>query len=113
MFNGTYDNHAKLGAGIAKNLLESSGNFSKSEINQIEEAIANHSDKHLYSDNPLVELIKDADCFDCFFYADNIYDSKPNYVLKHYYKRIIKIRQEFGLPAKKYFGDRLKIIEER
>ena len=107
MVNGTYDNHAKLGAGIAKNLLESSGNFLKSEINQIEEAIANHSDKHVYSDNPLVELIKDADCFDCFFYGDTVYDYKKPEILKQYYNRIVKIRNEFGLPSKKYFSEKL------
>ena len=106
--DGKYDEHAKKGAPIARSLLENSNQFSKTEMDKICDAIANHSDKHIYGNDQLIELIKDADTFDCFFYGDKVYDYKPNDKLKHYYKRIIKIREEFGLPAKKYFSERLK-----
>ncbi|MBI5227189.1 HD domain-containing protein [Candidatus Micrarchaeota archaeon] len=108
--NGTYDNHARLGAQIAKPMLEQSGQFSNGEIKQICDGIGNHSDKHLYSSDPFVELIKDADCFDCFFYGDKVYDYKDPSVLKHYYKRIIKIREEAGLPVKTCFSERIKVL---
>lgn len=111
IIEGKYDQHAKKGAPIARNLLENSEQFSKIEINKICNAIANHSDKHIDSQDSLVELIKDADCFDCFFYGDSVYDYKPPELLKYYYKRIIKIRNEFDLPTKKYFSERLKILK--
>lgn len=107
--NGTYQDHAKLGAQIAKDLLENSGQFSSDEIKQIEEAIAEHSNKHVYSNNSLVELIKDADTLDCFFYGDKVYDYKKEEQLVHYYKRIVLIRKELCLPEKPYFKDQLKI----
>ncbi len=65
--NGRYDSHAKKGAVIAKKLLYDSGEFTEKEVADICEAIAGHSDKHVYTKNQLVELTKDADCLDCFF----------------------------------------------
>ena len=109
--NGGYEEHAKRGAPIARALLENSGQFSNTDIEKICNAISNHSDKQVYSQDPLIESIKDADCFDCFFYGDTVYDYKPPEQLKHYYKRIINIRNEFGLPAKKYFNERLTILK--
>ncbi len=106
--NGGYEDHARKGEPIARELLNNSGQYSKTEVNKICEAIANHSDKHVHTNNPLVELIKDADCFDCFFYGDTVYDYKPKEQLKNYYGRIIGIRKEFGLPAKKYFSEQLE-----
>ena len=108
--HGSYDEHAKRGAPIARNLLENNSQFSKTEMDKICEAIANHSDKQINSGDPLVELIKDADTFDCFFYGDAVYDYKKPELLKHYYKRIINIRNEFGLPPKRYFSDRLSAL---
>ena len=109
--NGSYDEHAKEGAPIARKILDNSGQFSQSEMDKICDAIANHSDKHIHSNDQLVELIKDADCFDCFFYGDTVYDYKSTELLKHYYKRIINIRNEFGLPPKKYFSERLAVLK--
>lgn len=108
IIEGGYSDHARKGAGIAKELLQGSEQFSKTEIEKVCTAIAGHSDKHLYSEDRLVELIKDADCVDCFFYGDTVYDYKPTDMLKHYYRRIILIRKELGLPRKKYFDERLK-----
>ena len=109
--HGGYEEHAKRGAPIARELLEKGGQFSNPEIEKICNAISSHSDKHLQSNDPLSELIKDADCFDCFFYGDTVYDYKPPKQLKHYYKRIINIRNAFGLPTKKYFNERLTILK--
>lgn len=103
---GKYKNHAHLGAPIAEKILRSTGKFSKREIKIISEAIFYHSDKHVYTKNPYVELAKDADTLDCFLY-DNVegyYTSnKPPKVAKEYFKRIIKLRKEMGMrPIKKY-----------
>lgn len=110
IINGDYADHAHRGAPIARELLTNSGQFSKIEMDKICDAVFNHSDKHKYSDDPLAELIKDADAFDCFFYGDDVYEYKPKDQLIHYYKRITRIRGEFNLPAKKYFEDRLKAL---
>lgn len=99
---GGYTDHARKGEKLARDLLHQLNLFSADEIDQICAAIANHSDKHLYSDDKLIELIKDADCIDCFFYGDDVYDYKPTNQLKHYYKRIINIRKELGLPEKNF-----------
>lgn len=95
---GTYEEHAKRGALIARERLDESGEFSESEMDAICGAIGNHSDKHIYSGIPLVELIKDADSLDCFLYAEDIYEYKPAEVLPHYYSRLAKIREELGMP---------------
>ena len=105
---GGYTEHAQKGAVLARELLQNSGQFSNSEVVNICNAIANHSDKHIQSKDSFVELIKDADCFDCFLYGDSVYDYKPPEMLKHYYRRIISIRKEIGLAPKKYFEEGLQ-----
>jgi uncharacterized protein len=113
ILEGGYTEHAIRGAVVAKKILEESQDFSNSEIEKITDAIKNHSDKHIYSDDELVELIKDADCMDCFFYGDRVYETegKSPKLLKHYYKRIIDIRKELGLAPKKYLESRLNELE--
>jgi len=96
---------------IAKGLLEKSRDFSEDEIEKICEAIAKHSEKQIYSDNQLVELIKDADCLDCFLYTADGYDEKPKEVQRHYYKRIMAIRNELGLPKDRILAERLEFLE--
>lgn len=98
--NGSYKDHARLGASIARKILEQMGSFKKNEMDIIAEAVGNHSDKHIYSDKPYVELVKDADALDCFLYGDHIYDDKPDETKRHYLKRIISIRRELGLKDK-------------
>ena len=109
---GKYKDHAHLGAPIAEKILRDTGKFSKKEIKIITEAIFHHSDKHVYTKNPYVELAKDADTLDCFLY-DNVEGyytcNKPPQVAKEYFKRIIKLRKELGMrPLNKY----KKIIEQ-
>ncbi len=106
--NGTYSKHAQLGASIAKELLEGFKTFTKKEIEQVCTAIECHSDKQVYSSDPLVELVKDADALDCFFYGDTTYDYKPVGQRIHYYTRIVAVRKELGLPEKPYFKDQLR-----
>jgi hypothetical protein len=98
--NGSYIEHAKKGAEIARKILEESSEFDGGEIEKICNAIAKHSDKHIYDDDELVELVKDADCIDCFLYGDGVYDEKPQEILKHYQSRLVKVRKELGLPER-------------
>ena len=103
---GKYYDHAHLGAKIAQKILKQTKKFSEKEIKLICEAIYHHSDKHVYTRNPYIELAKDADTLDCFLY-DNvepyyIYNKKPAVAIE-YFKRIINLRKEMGMkPLKKY-----------
>lgn len=101
IITGKYQNHAKLGAEIANKILIDSKNFSSQEIDLITQAIAQHSNKHINSDNPYIELVKDADVLDCSLYEKSragyqLHKSKELY--ESTLKRIINIRKELGLP---------------
>jgi len=90
----------KNGAKLARTLLEDSGDFSQDEIDIITEAIAHHSEKQIYTDKPYIELVKDADVFDCSLYqnAKGFYIlHKPKDVYDEYVKRIKNVRIELGL----------------
>ncbi len=103
---GNYDEHAKRGSEIAKEMLEKSGDFNPEEIKTIAEAIAHHSEKHVYAKKPYVELVKDVDVFDCSLYenAEGFYIlHKPKDVYEEYVKRIKKVRKELGLEERKAF----------
>jgi len=105
---GKYKDHAKLGSTLARKMLEDSHEFSPSEIAIITEAIAHHSDKHEYTYKPYVELVKDADVFECSLYvgAEGFYRlHKPESIFKEYVKRIKNVRQELGLPPDEVFRD--------
>lgn len=106
IIHGTCKNHAKLGAPIARKLLQKTGGFSQKEIDIITSAILHHSEKDIRSDDPYVELIKDADAFDCSLYkgAEGEYRlTKPESLYKEYVKRIKKVRRELGLPPDEVF----------
>lgn len=97
---GKYQDHAKVGAPIARKILEEVGGFSKEEIETITQAVLHHSEKEIYSDNPYIELVKDADVFECSLYknAEGFYRlHKPTYIFEEYVKRIKKVRKELGL----------------
>ncbi|HLD24516.1 MAG TPA: HD domain-containing protein [Patescibacteria group bacterium] len=103
---GSYKNHAKIGAEIAKKILEDTKEFTSGEIRTITGAIAHHSDKDVYSDKPYVELVKDADVFECSLYqgAEGFYKlHKPSDVFAAYRKRIVNVREELGLPPEPAF----------
>ncbi|MEX2014495.1 MAG: HD domain-containing protein [Candidatus Saccharimonadales bacterium] len=98
---GKYSNHAALGAPIAQKLLEEAGGFTSKQIETIVKAIAHHSQKEIYSDDPYVELVKDVDVFDCSLYrgSGNYYKlHKPAEIVEEYTKRTDAVRNELGLP---------------
>lgn len=104
--HGSYKDHGKLGAPIAEKLLNETGGFSISKIRIICDAVAHHSEKDVYSNKPFVELVKDADVFNCSFFenAEKEYRRiKSPTFFKCYVNRIIKVRKELGLPAKPIF----------
>ncbi len=103
---GKYKDHARLSAPIAKNILEEVGGFSPEDIKTITEAVAHHSEKEIYSDNPYIELVKDVDVFDCSLYkgAEGFYKiHKPEPIFNEYVKRIKNVRREFGLSENDIF----------
>ena len=64
--SGSYDDHAHLGAELAKEVLEKLALTSPAENEIIRSAIYHHDDK-LLEDSPMDELLKDADVIDhCF-----------------------------------------------
>ena len=98
---GRATDHAHKGAPIAVKILKKVGGFSKDEIELIRTAIYNHSDKHIVSKNPYVELVKDADVLDCGLYH-GVHDAylyeKSLDNCKKYFARIRAVRKELGLP---------------
>lgn len=103
---GSYSNHAKHGAPIATKILEEAGGFTQSQVKTITDAVYHHSEKEIYSDNPYVELIKDADVFDCSFYRNSEEEYrriKSPEIFIQYEKRVKNVRKELGLPAKPVF----------
>ena len=108
IIEGKYVEHAKKGGPLAKQLLEENRDFTADEIGTIVAAVEQHSDKHIYSDNPYVELVKDVDVFDCSLYknSESYYRiHKPAGIVAHYEKRIKKVRAELGLSAEPVFRD--------
>lgn len=60
---GSYDDHAHLGADLARNILEELGLTDETETEMICSAIYHHDDK-LVADSPMDEVLKDADVID-------------------------------------------------
>lgn len=120
---GRCTDHGSKGGPIAKKMLQRTGKFSEKEISQIVKAVKNHSDKHVYSNDPYVELVKDADVFDVSLFEGvhdaYVYEKAPK-TCRQYFKRIHAVRDELGLPhdpqwdtiemvgkeAKKYMEDK-------
>jgi uncharacterized protein len=111
---GKYMDHAHLGAPVAEKILRKTKKFSGKEIKLITEAVFNHSDKHVYTKNPYVELAKDADTLDCFLY-DNVEgyytNNKPPKVAKEYFRRIIALRKEMGMRTVKKYQALIKQLD--
>ena len=106
--------HAHKGAPIAVALLKKTKRFTPKEIKLIASAIYNHTDKHIVSKNPYVELVKDADVLDCGLY-DGVHDAyvyeKSPANCRAYFKRIKKVRKELGLP-KDAKWDSIEYVEQ-
>ncbi len=104
--NGTYKNHGVEGAPVARQILEEVGGFSEDQVNTITQAVAHHSEKEVYSNDPYTELVKDVDVFDCSLYrnAEGFYRlHKSEDIFKEYVKRIKKVRAELGLKPEETF----------
>ncbi len=98
---GKYRNHAQLGVPLVREVLGQNGGFSGLEVDFVCEMVANHSDKHVYSELPHVELVKDADVFDCsLYYGTEFYylTRKPLPVCHEYFARVLRVREELGMP---------------
>jgi len=98
---GKYEDHARRGAPLAEQLLRDVGGFSNEQIATIVRAVAEHSRKDVASDDPYVELVKDADVFDCSLYrkSEDYYRiHKPAEVVTEYARRVKAVRYELGLP---------------
>lgn len=88
--SGSYDDHAHLGADLARDILKQLDITAPEETDTICSAIYHHDDK-LVIDSPMDELLKDADVIDhCF--KDS---SKP--VKEKEQKRYDALCEEFGL----------------
>ncbi len=106
IIKGKYKDHAKRGAPIAEKILRQTGGFSKNDIKTICEAVKHHSEKDVYSENPYIELVKDADVFNCSFYKNSEVEYrriKTELLFQEYAKRIKKVRSELGLPGEPLF----------
>ncbi|HBQ50968.1 hypothetical protein A3B42_00555 [Candidatus Daviesbacteria bacterium RIFCSPLOWO2_01_FULL_38_10] len=104
--SGTYQNHGPAGAPIARKIFEEIGSFSENEIETITQAVAHHSEKEIYSDNPYIELVKDVDVFDCSLYknSEGFYRiHKSAEIVKEYENRIRKVRLELNLSPEPVF----------
>lgn len=107
---GKREEHAHRGAPIAAALLKKTWRFTAREIALITKAIDYHSDKHLVSRDPYVELVKDADLFDW-----SLYEGSHNGIVRKYkdptpyFARIKRIRKELNLPKDPQW-DRLVIL---
>lgn len=99
---GKYKDHAALGAPIAREYMEQASGFSEEEISDAETLVRNHSDKHVWSDDPYSEFGKDVDVLDCFLYPgafDYYLLHKPLPVFLHYLKRAKRMWSDLNLPA--------------
>lgn len=103
---GKYPDHAVKGAPLAEKLLNEVGGFTPEQVKTIVEAVAQHSQKEIYTDKPYVELVKDVDVFDCSLYRgseDYYLLHKPPEIVKEYAKRVKAVRKELGLPQDEVF----------
>ncbi|MFA5246975.1 MAG: HD domain-containing protein [Candidatus Micrarchaeia archaeon] len=103
---GKYMDHGIDGAKIAEKILDETGGFSEKEKKTITDAVRHHSEKDVDSENPYVELIKDADAFDCSLYRDaeeEYMQSKPVPTVAKYVERIKRVRKELELDERNAF----------
>ncbi|MBQ5501697.1 MAG: HD domain-containing protein, partial [Selenomonas sp.] len=90
--NGTYDDHAHRGADMAKEILLRNALAKPKEIDCICSAIYHHDDK-LVKDEPLAEVLKDADVM------HHTFNDLTKPVKEKELTRYLALRQEFGLPV--------------
>ncbi len=104
--SGKYKDHGPLGGKIARKILEKIGGFGPKKIETICNAVSHHSEKDVYSKNPYLELVKDADVFSCSLYknaGDEYQRIKSKAMFGHYQKRVKRVRLELNLPKSPTF----------
>lgn len=103
---GRYADHAHLGQPMAREIMETIGGFSEETIESAGRLIYHHSDKHVWSNDPMAEFGKDVDVIDCFLYAD-AFDyylrHKRLEIFAHYLRRAKQMWTELGLPPEHGF----------
>ena len=106
LVSGKYACHAQKSAEMTEIFIKEIGGFSVDELNKIYQMIHNHSDKHIFTDNPYIEIGKDIDVIDCFLY-EGAFDfyilNKSLSVLKGYVERAKMLWKEIGLPNDQRF----------
>ena len=88
--SGSYDDHARKGADLAKKVLSDLGSMSNNEIDTICSAIWHHNDKE-NTDSPMDEVLKDADVI------DHSLTDPTKAVKEHEMERFLRLCEEFGL----------------
>jgi hypothetical protein len=96
---GKYKNHARAGEPYAREILVQLGGWSAQDIEQIVKIIVNHSDKHIFTNDPYIEFGKDVDILDCFLYPRALPWYKANKP-KEYFLRARAVFAEMGIPFK-------------
>jgi len=103
---GTYADHAHLGAPRALEIIRDTGGFEAVELDQVHRIVYHHSDKHIWSDDAFEEFGKDADVLDCFLYPgalDFYLRHKSLESFSHYLKRARNVWAELGVPPEGRF----------
>lgn len=112
--SGRVTDHANVGAIMAEKILKKTKKFTDKEIKLIVRAVKEHSNKHIISEDPYAELIKDVDVFDCGLYEGvhdaYVYEKSPA-ICKAYFERIKRVRRELGLPKDPRW-DKVEFIEQ-
>lgn len=114
IIEGKYKNHAKLGIPIADSMMVDHGISGEATRSEVAKIVGNHSDKHIYSSDPLLEFGKDIDVLDCFLYPNAVQFyllNKPITSTFHYLRRATRIWLSLGLPVPKEFRS-LDLFEE-
>ena len=88
--SGSYDDHAHLGADLARKILDDLAITSAEETDTICSAIYHHDDK-LVIDSPMDELLKDADVI------DHCFKDSSKHIKEKEQKRYENLCKELGL----------------
>ena len=111
---GMSTDHAVRGVPVAKEILDENGGFTDEGIQIILNGVGKHSEKHIISEDPYVEFIKDIDSLDCSLY-EGVHDAyvaeKSEEIVKTYFARIKRMREEFGLPYEEQW-DNFEYLKE-
>lgn len=100
--SGSYEDHARRGVPIAREIMASVGGFTSEELDAASRIVGDHSDKHVFTDDPYSEFGKDVDVLDCFLYPgafDWYLVNKPFDIFRHYLSRANAVWSDMNVPA--------------